>query len=201
MVKRLIYICLMMMWGVMGPALAAAPVVTVSGAKTGTPITTQQTNDFYTQCRNEPLALNAFSDIQKELFCSCVAVNMQKNLVVEDIRLMQDIRSAPGRAALAKMLEKVHLPCALRPIEDSVRQECITRAAANPQYAAGGQKYCGCLANKTMNYVRTVGVSEALYKLTTTGELVEPMEALTQSGGYQNELLRNYYTCFDGALP
>ena len=106
-----------------------------------------------------------------------------------------------GRDAHAKMLENVHFPCALKPIEDSVHQECLTRAAANPKFASAGQQHCGCLAKKMIDYVRTVGITDAINRLTTSGELVEPMDALRTSSGYSNEMIRNYYSCFNGVLP
>jgi hypothetical protein len=190
---------------IIGLIVALSPLGTIAAPmvapKSGTAISNQQATAFFNQCRGEPVALQGFSPMQRELFCACTAANIQKNLVVEDIQAMANTQTTAGRAALAKMLETVHFPCSLRPIEDSVRQECIARAARNPQFAQAGQRYCGCLANRMINYVRTVGVKDTLRNLAATGQLVEPMGVLQQSSGYNNELLSSYYTCFNGVLP
>lgn len=180
------------------PILQPKPSAAASGQ---TPVSKDQANAFYIQCVGNSLSLNQLNPEQKEYLCSCVANGMTQSLTVNDVRQMRETKSQAGRLALAKMLEKVYFPCAMKPIEDSVTTECERRAAANQQFAAGGQKYCSCLSGKMMSYVQKVGIPETLYKLLSNGEVSEPFDALTGSGGYSQELVRNYYSCFGGVLP
>ncbi len=166
-----------------------------------TKITKAQAQKFYTGCISNALTLQGFTPIQRDYFCTCTAVKMEQNLSTEDVRGMSETKTKEGRAALVKMLEQVQFPCIMRPLADNIRDECVKRASANPQFAAGGKKYCGCLADQMMSYVKKVGVSETLYRINMTGEVRDPMEALRSGSGYSNELIRNYYSCFGGALP
>lgn len=166
-----------------------------------TPVSDQQANAFYAQCRDNPTGLQQLTPPQREYLCRCLGAGLKAEMNVEDVRQMRDRATPVGRAALVKMMGKVYFPCTLKPIEDSVRAECERRAAANPTFASGGQQYCGCLANKMVSYVQKVGVPETLYRLISTGEMMEPFDALTSSSGYSQELLRGYYDCFGGVLP
>lgn len=170
-------------------------------AHAGTPVSQVQADAFFKSCSGNTTGLSTFTKIQRDYFCSCVAGAMQKNLMVEDIQAMKNTKTPAGRLALTKMLTHVHFPCALRPIEDSVRQECITRAGQNAKFAAAGTTHCACLSKKMIDFVRTKGVAEAIAKLQLTGQVGEPMDVLMNSSGYQNELIQNYYTCFNGTLP
>ena len=170
-------------------------------AHADTPITKEQAKKFYKDCVGNNLALQGMTPLQRDYFCSCSAVAMEKNLTVEDIQNFSNQKTPAGRAAMVKMLERVQFPCIIRPLGDNVRDECVRRASANPQFAAGGKKYCGCLADTMMTYVKKVGVAETLYRVNMTGEVGDPMESLLSSSGYSNELIRNYYSCFGGVLP
>jgi hypothetical protein len=167
----------------------------------GTPLSAAQADAFFKSCTGNSTSLPTFTKAQRDYLCACTASAMQKNLDVEDIQAMKNTTTTTGRDALAKMLTTVHFPCALRPIEDSVRQECMTRAGKNMAFAAAGATHCACLSKKMIDFVRTKGVAEAINKLQLTGQVGEPMDVLMNSSGYQNELIRNYYTCFNGALP
>ncbi len=170
-------------------------------AHADTPITKQQAKKFYTDCARNNLALQALTPLQRDYFCSCTALRMEKFLSVEDIQNFSNQKTPAGRAALVKMLEHVQFPCIVRPLGDNIRNECTRRAAQNPQFAATAPKYCGCLTNTMMTYVEKVGIAETLYRIKMTGEIRDPMEALLSGSGYSNELIRNYYSCFGGVLP
>ncbi len=188
-----IFVFMAMMW--------IGSVVMMHTANADTPITKEQAKKFYKDCVGNNLALQGMTPLQRDYFCSCSAVQMEKNLTVEDIQNFSNQKTPAGRAAMVKMLERVQFPCIIRPLGDNVRDECVRRASANPQFAAGGKKYCGCLADTMMTYVKKVGVAETLYRVNMTGEVRDPMESLLSSSGYSNELIRNYYSCFGGVLP
>jgi hypothetical protein len=180
------------------PQLAPAqPTKNESG---GTPITTQQSNEYYLSCITNPGAMPRFNPLQKEYLCSCAAVGIQANLTAEELASIRDTKTPAGRAAMTTMLETAYFPCALPMMEENLSDECRRRSRGS-SFGVTGMRYCGCVVNRVMSYVRTVGISDTIYNLSFNGGVSEPVDALINGSGYNHEMIRSYEACFGGNIP
>lgn len=179
------------------PTLTPRPNTDAAGE---TPVTVEQANKFYDGCVSNNLALTQLNPLQRGYLCACVSTGMQAYMNMSDLTLMNDLKTPDGRASMGKFLDKVYFPCAMQPIEEGVRHECASRIAGSP-YGAVGRAACDCLAKRMINYVTVVGVPQVIYSLNLTGKIGDPLDVLTNSGGYTQELVRSYSTCFNGATP
>ena len=164
-------------------------------------VNVEQANVFYEQCRDNQLSLQQLNPVQRELLCSCVSAGMQAEMKVGDLRAMLTPNTPSGQKAALKMMDKVYFPCALPPLHDNIHADCMTRAKGNAEFASTADAKCECVSAKMVSYIRTVGIPETLYRLSVNPDVPEPLDALTNGGGYSQELVRNYYSCFDNKLP
>jgi hypothetical protein len=159
--------------------------------------TRDQANEYYHTCTTDNARLAQLNPIARDMMCSCVAAGIEAEMTEEDYKQMTRVTEKAGRAAFTKLLEKVYMPCANTPLDQMIRNDCSKRyggPAAGRTALAG----CNCVANRVALYVQKVGVADILYTVQLAKKFSEPFDILTNTSGYQSELLKGYAACFGG---
>ncbi len=149
---------------------------------TAEPVSKAQAKAYYQNCSSKP-SPNMSVETQK-LLCACTAVQMHKNMQVEDVQEMA-LQNEIGREATNKMIVRAYAPCMQYPAKELYYQNCISdpqtqTLTENPQEA------CACMSERIATYLSTRGVDVFKSILTRSPNIVDPMAALAEDAQFKN---------------
>lgn len=160
--------------------------LSLSTAQAQTAVTTEQANNYYTNCVTQAAQTEQrFSKQSQELFCACTSARLSQGVFsVEDMKAMTDTANPNARQSMNKMIVNVYAPCMDEPTREYHYNTCVT----NPQVdRLGGNKetLCRCAADQVANHLRANGAKQFQDILSRDPNIVDPMQALYDDQGFQ----------------
>lgn len=160
-----------------------------------TPIGQQQSTDYYNNCLTQ--RDDRLSESGHKALCACSAAQMSESMTVEDIQTMgQD--SPAGRMMLNKMLIHVYAPCMQYPVQDLVKADCLKDPKIDMmQLKTGKDLLCGCMAEKTGQWLATNGGSLMAELLEKNPNMADPITPVMESKSFEKESYNNLLACMN----
>ncbi len=156
---------------------------TIPSAKAQTSVSSEMARDYITNCNKQ--TDERMSKETQDIFCRCTALQMQKNISVEDMQAM----SSGDRDAANKILINVYAPCMEFPVRDLIFNKCRKDA-----YQAGKQ-ICDCMATKVAAYTAEQAQEQLENILKYNPDVYDPMQEIIESNGFQKYEKRVVLEC------
>lgn len=149
-------------------ALLLAVMFSAQTATAATPLTGAQTERYLVSCVSQPSRTMDSTTLKS--FCECTALQMQKNMTMEDL-IAQGGNDQAARNALNKTLTQVYAPCIQFPVQALVMKRCLADATITKKSA------CSCAAKEMANYTAREAVTKLPGILASNPNVTDPTEA------------------------
>jgi hypothetical protein len=144
-------------------ALFALPQMSVA-----TPLSGAQTERYLVSCVSQPSRTMDSTTLKS--FCECTALQMQKNMTMEDL-IAQSGNDQAARNALNKTLTHVYAPCIQYPVHALVTKRCMADTTIKKKSA------CACAAEQMAAYTAKEAVAQLPGIIAANPNVTDPAEA------------------------
>lgn len=121
----------------------------------------QLANQYYLNCIKTPPGIMRISSLKA--LCGCTASEMAEVMSADEIRLMYE-PTPEGEYQRQRMMGLVYVPCMKYPVEDLVRNNCISQREIREGLKHASQ-VCSCLGREMAEYATITGAARVQFAL------------------------------------
>lgn len=169
---------------------AALLLLLFTGPAFATPISKEQANNYYANCKAQPGA--GMRPESHDAMCACTSVKMMEAMTVEDVQAM----SSGDKNAQNKMFIEVYAPCMSYPVQDLVGMQCLE----DPKIDQVGsnipkEELCSCIAERTAAWFEGEGRALMRRVLTKNPEITDPVGPVMETPEFKSQTYNGLIAC------
>ena len=152
----------------------------------GTQITPEMADKYFLNCVAGAEKEGTMTKENREKYCACTAMNMNKSMTQEDLAALSK-RDDAARAALNKVLISVNGPCMQYPTYDLINKKCMTDVKR--------ADVCSCLSGKMANFMKDISGRMLPGLLANNPEIFDPVTPIMESTEFVNTQQKIALSC------
>jgi len=159
----------------------------------GTPLTKEQANNFYLNCKGKQDT--RMRPESQDAMCACTSAAVMQAMSLEDIQVMSG-NTPESRIALNKMLLHVYAPCMSYPVQDLVGMQCLS----DPNIDKMGVKIpkeslCSCIAENTAAWFVNEGRTLMEEVLKKDPNILDPIGPIMETSSFKAQTYNSMVAC------